>query len=125
MKRLVFERTYQLESIPCDRCAGSGGFTGRGRDYQTLSTLHRGRCYWCKGLGWKPTPAGKALFYAIADLLEVKYQHRVARLDPYLIGSYPKLTDADLEKVDALMASRVGAGAVEVRRDTASAPDGS
>jgi hypothetical protein len=104
--RLPFERAYWIESTPCVKCGGSGK-PALSRD----PAIGIAACWYCKGLGWKPTPAGKDLFYDVLALLGVSVTRWPTRIDPFLVRNR-KLTSAELEQVDSLMASRVGNGAV-------------
>lgn len=109
MKRFPFERRFRIESTPCTRCNGTGRRLSWARDTFGRSP----ECWNCKGLAWKPTPAGRDLFYEIVTLLGAKVTRRPTRIDPYLVPSR-KLTPEELEAIDKLMAERVGNGAVEI-----------
>ena len=71
MNFLPFERTYQLESSPCVRCAGSGRYAASGR-----------QCYNCRGLGRSITAAGRALFSEICALLGKPVLTKESRIQP-------------------------------------------
>jgi hypothetical protein len=70
MKRLPFERRYQLESIPCETCGGSGKY----------SLEHT--CLNCRSMGRRITAPGRQLFYAICDLLGRPVTERESRIQP-------------------------------------------
>lgn len=106
MIRLPFECTYWLESNPCARCGGTG-HPGGARD----RSIGINTCWYCKGLGWKPTPAGRDLFYDVLALLGISVTRWPTRIDPFLVRGRP-LTAVELEAIDKLMASHVGKGAV-------------
>lgn len=55
MKRLPIERAFQIESVPCPRCNGTGKKLSWARDIYGRSA----ECYNCKAWGRKPTPAGR------------------------------------------------------------------
>jgi len=72
VKRLPFERTYLLDSVPCPRCAGSGVFAAPARPPR--------ECWNCRGLGRKLTQDARELFYEISELLGAPVEHRETRI---------------------------------------------
>lgn len=75
MKFLPFERTYQLESLACSRCAGSGRFAAP-------ATHGVPDCYNCRGLGrWFPRVA-RELFDEVCALLGRPVTERESRIAP-------------------------------------------
>jgi hypothetical protein len=55
-QRLPFERTTLVESRPCSRCGGTGGFRS-------------GACYDCNGWSRRPTTIGRELLKSVAALI--------------------------------------------------------
>jgi hypothetical protein len=108
VRRLPFERAYLIESTPCTRCAGKG-YVPRSRDSQHSPPT----CLSCKGLGWKPTPAGRDLFYDLCALLGISVTRWPTRIEPYLVRGR-RFSAQQLAEVDAFMAAKLGAGAIAV-----------
>lgn len=110
MMQLPIERVCLIESTPCVKCGGRGKRLGA-RDVEGRSS----DCWTCKGLGWRPTPAGKDLYYDVLALLGISVTRWPTRIDPFLVRGR-RFTAEQLASVDALMMSRVGKGAVLGKR---------
>lgn len=104
--RLPIERAMWIESTPCEKCGGRGKVLGA-RDVPGRSS----DCWYCKGLGWRPTTAGKDLYYDVLALLGISVTRWPRRIDPFLVRGRT-FTEDQLAAVDALMMSRAGKGAV-------------
>ncbi len=108
--RFAFERTHQIESMTCEKCGG------RGKAALARDSIGRSSdCWYCKGLGWKPTPAGKELYYQVLALLGISVTRWPTRIDPWLVRG-KTFSAEQLARVDAFMAERVGKGAVAGKR---------
>lgn len=99
MRFLPFERTYQLESTPCHRCAGSG----------VTSTPAPGRpaeCWNCRGLGRKVSLQGRHVFDEICALLGATLPARESRIQPKQLDTIaadrirPDMRVADTQAAD-------------------------